>query len=247
MIRQIRSELTKLATTWTVAAIDLALVVLVAAAVALHAAALPLDKLDSGPLQRGVLIDVGVNLGGLFAALLGALIFTGEVRTGTIRPTLLVVPTRRTVMVGKAVAAALAGALTAAIAAAVAVGAGAGAFSARDGLSFAVQGSEVIRLVMGSVGVGALLSLLGLAVGALVRSQVPVVVGIFAWLLFIENLMADLPSVHRFAPGALAQAMAGQVRGGVLGSAWSAAGMLAVYAAACFTLSTVITARRDFA
>lgn len=247
MIRQVRSELTKLATTRTVLAVDLALVVLVAVAVALHAVALPVDRLDSGPLQRGVLTDVGVNLGGLFAALLGALIFTSEVRTGTIRPTLLVVPARWRVMAAKAMAAALAGALTAAIATVTAVGVGALAFTARDGLSFSVGGPDVLRLVLGSLGVGVLLSLLGLAVGALVRSQVPTVVGIFAWLLFVENLMIELPTVHRFVPGALAQAMAGQVRDGVLSSSWAATGTLAVYAAAAVMLGIAVTSRRDFA
>lgn len=246
-IRQVRSELTKLTTTRTVVAIDAALVVLVAAAVALHTVGLGLDSLDSAAEQRGVLIDVGVNLGGLFAAVLGALLVTGEVRAGTIRPTLLVMPDRGTVMLGKAVAAALAGAVTAALGALAAIGTGAVAFNVRTGLAFEVDGTDLVRLAVGALGVGALLSLLGLAIGTLVRSQVPALVGIFAWLLFVENLLAELPDVHRFGPGALAQALAGQSRDGILGSGWGATGILAAYAIGAMLLGTLAFSRRDVA
>jgi ABC-2 type transport system permease protein len=247
MIRQTRSELTKLATTPTVPAVEAALFVLVTVATILHAFGLSLGQLDSADHQRSIMIDVGVNLGGLFAALLGALAITSEVRTGTIRPTLLVTPNRYTVMAAKSVAAALAGALTGVVGTTTAAGVGTIAFGSRTGLSVQVEGSDIARLIAAGAGLGALLSLLGLAVGTLIRSQVPTLVGIFAWLLFIENLLMDAPGAHRFVPGALAQALAGQNRDGILTSGWVAAGVLTVYAAAAIAFGTLATARRDFA
>jgi len=109
VIAQIRSEAYKLATTRTNAGIAAAIVGLVSLAVLLHAFGLPVEKLGNQYQQRGIFIDVGVNLGILFAALLGALSITSEFRTGTIRPTLLVTPRRAQVIAAKTLCALLAG------------------------------------------------------------------------------------------------------------------------------------------
>jgi len=94
MKAQLRSELYKLRSTWTVASVVAAMLALVTLAVLLHGFGLSASRLTSLPDQRGVFTDVGVNLGALFAGLLGALSITGEIRSGTIRPTLLVTPRR---------------------------------------------------------------------------------------------------------------------------------------------------------
>src|SRR5260370_16673276 len=103
MTAQLRSELYKLRSTWTAASVVAAMLALVTLAVLLHALSLSASRLTSGPDQRGVFTDVGMNLGALFAGLLGALSITGEIRTGTIRPTLLVTPRRGLVIAPKAV------------------------------------------------------------------------------------------------------------------------------------------------
>ena len=94
MKAQLRSELYKLRSTWTVASVVAAMLALVTLAVLLHGFGLSASRLTSLPDQRGVFTDVGVNLGALFAGLLGALSITGEIRSGTIRPTLLATPRR---------------------------------------------------------------------------------------------------------------------------------------------------------
>src|SRR5258708_9895060 len=101
-----------------------AVVGLVVLAIALHAFGLPVKNLSTGSDQLGVLIDVGENLGALFAALLGAMAITGEIRHGTIRPTLLATPQRGRVVGAKAVTALLTGILFGAVATAAAAGAG---------------------------------------------------------------------------------------------------------------------------
>lgn len=73
----------------------------------------------------------------------------------------------------------------------------------------------------------------------------PAILALFAWLLFVENLFADLPSAHRFVPGALAQALAGQQRSGILHTSAVAALLLALYAAVAVAAGRTATTRRD--
>ena len=80
MIRQLRSEIAKVTTTTTLVGMLAALAGLVALAIVVHTYALPVDRVASRTGQRELLTDVGVNLGVLFAALIGALSIT---TTGT--------------------------------------------------------------------------------------------------------------------------------------------------------------------
>jgi hypothetical protein len=73
-------------------------------------------------------------------------------------------------------------------------------------------------------------------VGALFRNQVPVLIGICAWLLFIEGLLAGdvaggLGDVGRLLPGAAASAVSGQDPGTLLAPPLGLV-LLASYAAA---------------
>lgn len=246
MRRQLASEIAKLRTTRTVAAVLAAMVALVAAAMVLHAYGLPVDRLAGRADQRGIMIDVGMNLGGLFAALLGALSITAEIRSGTIRPTLLVMPRRRTVVLAKALTTLLVGAVAGLVATTTAAAVGSAALDLR-GIEVQVTTGDVVRLLAAGPAAGALLAVLGLAVGTLLRSQVPTLVGIFAWLLFVENVLMDVPSAHRFVTGALGQAIAGQDRAGVLDAAGPAAALLAGYAVVAVAVAVLTTERRDFA
>jgi ABC-type transport system involved in multi-copper enzyme maturation permease subunit len=244
--RQIRSELLKLTTTRTLPAVLSAMTLLVGVAVALHAVGLPADQLSSRSDQRGVMIDVAINVGGLFAALLGALVITGEFRSGTIRPTLLVRPRRRQVILAKAASVLAVGAASGLAAVGVVIGVGAAALAAR-GIEIRLAAGDIVGLGIGGLLGGALLAVLGLAVGAVVRSQVPTLVAIFAWLLFVENLLMDVPSAHRFVPGALGQAIAGQDRAGVLHSSVLATALLTAYAAVAVAAAASTAQRRDVA
>ncbi|MGH9230396.1 MAG: hypothetical protein ACRD07_17015 [Acidimicrobiales bacterium] len=81
----------------------------------------------------------------------------------------------------------------------------------------------------------------------MVRSQVPTLVGIAAWLLFVEGLLAgdalDL-GVARFAPGAAAQAISGQDPGKLL-APWTAAFVLLLYTGVAAAAGWAATTRRD--
>lgn len=246
MKTQIRSESYKLVTTRTNVGVAAGMVVLIAVAVLLHAFGLPVDRLSNAAGQRGVLIDVGVRLGTLFAALLGALAITSEFRTGTIRPTLLVTPRRRTVIAAKTICVLVAGAITGLLAAGTAAGVGSIGLAAR-GVSIQLTAGDINRLLLGATLAGALWAVIGLGVGGVVRAQVPTIVGLFAWVLFVENILGDVPSWQRFAPGSLAQALGGQVRDGILTSAALAAVLLIAYAVLVALAGLTATVRRDVA
>jgi hypothetical protein len=80
------------------------------------------------------------------------------------------------------------------------------------GIAIQLTASDITRLLLGATLAGALWAVIGLGVGAIVRAQVPTIVGLFAWVLFVENILGDVPSWQRFAPGSLAQSLGGQVR-----------------------------------
>ena len=242
----LRSELLKLRTTRTVAGSVAAMVGIVLLAMALHSFGLPEDKLKTGADQRKVFLDVGLNMGMMFAALVGALAFTGEVRYGTIRPTLLAIPRRGSVIVSKLWTALAVGSVFGLVAAGLA-GASGTMFLRMRGLDVDIAGGQYVRLLLGGAAAGALWAAIGLGVGAVVGGQVPTVVGLFVWILFVENvLIAGVPSVGKFSPGALGRALAGQQVDAV--RTWPLALIaLVVFAAAAVSSGFAATNRRDIA
>jgi ABC-type transport system involved in multi-copper enzyme maturation permease subunit len=247
MILQLRSEAYKWITTRATISVLASMIALIATAILVHAYGLPVARLNTGEQQRGILIDVGVNLGALFSALLGALSITSEFRTGTIRPTLLTTPRRRVVLTAKMACSLVAGAIAAGLAATTAAAVGSIGLATR-GLAVEVTAGEVGRLAAGGLIGGALWAAIGLGIGTLVRAQIPTIVGLFIWLLFVENLLAgDLPTAHQYAPAALAQTLAGSTREAVLSSAPLAGALLSAYAAVIAILGATALTRRDVA
>jgi ABC-type transport system involved in multi-copper enzyme maturation permease subunit len=107
--------------------------------VLLHGFGLAIGNFDSTSKQLTVLFGWGEVLGVLFAALLGAMSITGEIRHGTIRPTFLVTPWRGRVVAAKVCASMLTGAGFGLVAGAVAAGVG----TARSGRAGSTSGSTL--------------------------------------------------------------------------------------------------------
>jgi len=241
---ELRAELLKQRSTRTTTSLLAAMLGLVLLAVLLHGLALPADKLTSRSDQLTVLVGWGEVLGALFAGLLGAMSITGEIRHGTIRPTVLVTPRRGRVIAAKAVVGMLTGIVFGVVATGVAAGAGSIALAAR-GLDIQLDGGDYALLLAGGAAAAALWAVIGLALGAVVRNQVPVVVGILAWLLFVEErLVQSIPDFGRLAPGALGRAISGQDPGTLLAPALGVL-LLALYAAAAAVVGWLATTRRD--
>ena len=241
----LRSELLKQRSTRTTLGLFAAMLVLVLLAVLLHSL-LPAQALRS-PNNQLMILGRGEFLGALFAGLVGALSVTAEIRHGTIRPTFLVSPRRARVVWAKVWACVLTGSVFGLTAGAVAVAAGAAAFRAR-GIDLRLDGGDYVLLVAGATGAAALWAAIGVGVGAVVRHQVPTVVGICAWLLFVEGLLAGdlvgLGDVFKFLPGSAAAAISGQEPGTLLAPGLGLV-LLGAYAVVAALAGAMATSRRD--
>jgi ABC-2 type transport system permease protein len=246
MNAQFRAELLKLRSTRTTLGLFWAMLGLVVVVVLLHGISLPVARLGSRSEQ---LMVVGRSelLGSLFAALLGALAIMGEFRHGTIRPTFLVTPQRGRVVAAKVEASMLIGSAFGLFAAASAIGVGSVALATR-GVAIRLDGGDYALLLAGCAAAAALWAAIGVGLGATVRHQVPTLVGICAWLLFVESLLLGdfslLGGAGRYLPGALGRAATGQDPQLAAGLAVV---LLALYAATAATAGWVATTRRDVA
>lgn len=243
----VSSELFKQRTTRTTRYLLLSLAVLIAAVVALHVTSLPAGDLRSSEGQLTIL-GMGTTFGMLFASLLGALSITGEIRTGLIRPTLLMTPRRGRMLSAKFVSAAVGGLIVGLCAEGVAIAVASIGLGARS-ISVAPGPGQFTQLLVGGAVAAAVWAVIGVGVGALVRNQVATLVGLVVWLLFIEQTLGGIvPAVAKYSPGSSAGAIAGAILNQtssylvapVIGALLAAGYIVATTAAALLS-----TARRD--
>jgi ABC-2 type transport system permease protein len=240
---QLRSELLKQRSTGTLLGLFAGMFGLVLLAVLLHGFGLPAADL-AGRDNQLMVFGRGEFLGALFAALLGAMSITAEIRHGTIRPTFLVSPWRGRVVAAKVAASTLIGAGLGLAASALAAGIATAVLGMR-GIELELDGGDYALLVAGGTAAAALWAAIGVGIGAIVRDQVPTLIGISAWLLFVEGLFGEnVVEVSRFAPGTLGMAVSGQQPDTLLGPAVSLL-LLALYAAAAAAAGSLATSRRD--
>jgi hypothetical protein len=216
MARLIRVELFKLRSTgppWALLAastiLTLALAVLRVSRSAGHAAN---ARLAAAPLTTAHgLTDVlaSPDYAMVLAMVLGAIAATSEFRHGTATWTYLAVPARARVLAAKCGAALPAGALVG-IAASAANTAVALAYVAAHGYHLALPAATIIRYAAGDTIGCALLAALGVTAGTLIRSQVAVIITVFAWAFLIEGALAALSgSIAAYLPYQAATSLAG--------------------------------------
>jgi ABC-2 type transport system permease protein len=240
---QLRSELLRQRSTSTNLGLLAAMLGLVLTAVVLHVFSLSVTELGDSSNQL-MILGRGEFLGALFAALLGAMSITAEIRHGTIRPTFLVNPWRGRVIAAKVGASTLIGAGFGLVASALGAAAGTALLGAR-GVEMQLDGGDYALLIAGGTAASALWAAIGVGIGALVRNQVPTLIGISAWLLFVEGLFGEgVMDVGRYAPGLLGMAVSGQEPDTLLAPGLSLL-LLALYAAAAVAAGLVATNKRD--
>ncbi len=250
-LRVLHAELTKFrtlpSTAWSL---------LAAAALTVGIGALYATLRVSRPPQAGAAFDAtavsmaGVQLAQFATGILGALLITGEYGTGAIRTSLVAVPRRLPVLCGKAAALAsvtLAALLPAAVAAFL-VGQRLLAAKHLDA-SFGQPG--VARAVLGSALYLAAVGLLGLGLGALLRSTAATIGALFGALFGLQLLAGLLPAswsddVYRFLPTPAGSAITA-VRPDATTSfgPWTGFGLFCLYVAAVFALAAWRLHRRD--
>jgi ABC-2 type transport system permease protein len=247
MSTQLRSELLKQRSTRTNLLVLLWMVGLLGVVVLLHVFSFSAETLGRYDNQLKVL-GLGTTLGTLFASLLGAMSITGEIRHGTIRPTFLATPRRSRVIAAKVAASALGGVAIGLLAGALTAGLEVAGLAVR-GIHIGLGPGDYVQLLAGGAFAGALFGAIGVGVGAVVRNQVPAVVGLCVWLLFVEPiLIGDVPSAGRFGPGASAGAIAGAIQTQIAEHLVAPALgvlLLTAYAAALSTAGSIATTRRD--
>ena len=200
------------------------------------------DNLTTAENQRG-LFGVG-SLAGVFSALTGVLLVTGEYRFGTIRPTFLFTPRRSRVIVAKLVASALAGLAFGVVGEALGFGLGYVCLRAR-GIPLALHGGSLTLLLLGTVAAVGLWGAIGASVAAIVRNQIGTIIGLLAWGFIVENLLfAFVPSVGRLTPGEAESALTGLTTNHLLSAAAGGA-VLVTWVAVLSLAGLAVTDRRD--
>jgi ABC-2 type transport system permease protein len=171
---------------------------------------------------------------------LGVRAVTDEFRHGTIVSTLVVTPSRGRVVAAKAVTVAVAGALVT-LTAWGAMVASATVLASTEGTSLRL-GEEAWRSLGGTALAGAAWGLIGLGLGAIVRSQVAAIVGGLVWLMGLEDAVRDwFGDAAAYLPGqaGLALALGSSGRALAVGAA-----TMGAYAAVA-TIAGAAAMRRD--
>jgi ABC-2 type transport system permease protein len=149
---------------------------------------------------------LGISLGGMdFAQLalgvLGVLVMAGEYSTGMIRSTLAAVPKRLPMLWSKAATYGVP-ALAVGTVGAFAAFLGAGVFLHGSGLALSLSASGVVRGLLGAGLYLALVGILGVALGALIRSVAGAIATLVGLLMLMPALVGLLPSTlnHDISP-----------------------------------------------
>jgi len=180
----------------------------------------------------------------LFAALIGVMAITSEIRHGTIRPTFVVTPRRGRVVSAKVLASLLMGVLFGLAAIGLSFGIGYAILAVRD-IPLALSTGEILWLVLGTPVLTAAWAALGVGFGALARNQVFAVIGLIVWSMVVDNLLRGLvPSIGGYTPVGASAAVVADPTDYVLSAA--AGGLLLLgYVAAFVAAGAVLVMRRD--
>lgn len=204
-------------------------------------------QIVSDPARQ--ILGTGFQLGQLAVCVLGVLVVTSEYASGTIRASLMAVPTRTPVLAAKSALFMVVIFIVSAIAAFPAFFIGSALMSSRAQVSLFDPG--VFRAVIGA---GLYLSLLGvmaIALGAIVRHTAGAVTGIIAFVLVLAPLAQLLPGtvgrhIQTYLPSRAGSLIASprQAPSDLL-SPWQGFGVAAIWAAALIGVAAYILRRRD--
>ena len=251
--RVVRSEWTKLRTVPSTAWSLLATLALVVGAGALYSllreARPPTDAAARAAFDPVAVSLTGVQLAQLAVGILGVLLIAGEYATGTIRVSLAAVPRRLPVLWGKAVVVGLA-TLVLCLPAALAAFLVGQSILSTEHLDIALSAPGVARAVVGSALYLSAIGLLGLALGALLRSTAGAVSGLFAILFAPQLLSGLLPAawsdrIYPYLPVPAGVAVTAVQPDPAALAPWSGFALFCLYVAVVLTLAAWLLRRRD--
>jgi ABC-2 type transport system permease protein len=242
MTRLFGAELLKIRSTRTTLGLVLGMVALIVLFSLLTGLASKEHDLLTTEDQREALSIGGIA--GVFAALAGIMLVTGEYRYGTIQPTFMFTPRRRRVLAAKLAAGALAGLVFGIVGALLSYGIGVACLAGR-GIDYALSGGQTALLLLGTVAVTALWGAIGVGLGGVLRNQVSAIIGLLAWGFVVENLLFGLvPDVGRFGPVHAGDGFVGLTTDHLL-HAVPGALVLVVWTVALSAAGVAVAVRRD--
>jgi ABC-type transport system involved in multi-copper enzyme maturation permease subunit len=204
--------------------------------------------LDANDLTPSATMQ-GYYLGQLLIGALGVLFVSGEYSTGMIRSTLVAVPRRLPVLVGKVVV--FVGVVLVSMAVSCLV-----AFLASQALiahyrtGYSLSDPGALRVVLGTAVYLTLAGLIGAAYGWVVRSTPGALVAYFATLVVVPVLFGSVlgtwgKHVAEFLPSQAGAAFSTSVPEGLSLRPWTGLGVMALWAVVALVVSAVLLRRRD--
>lgn len=193
-------------------------------------------------------------LGGLFLAqlavgVLGVLLISSEYSTGMIRATFAAVPQRRLVLAAKATVFAAVMLVTGIASCIVAFFAGQAILSGRH-LEIGIGAPGVARAVIGGGLYLAVLGLLALGIGSLIRHTAGSIAALFGIILVLPGIVAALPTswsnaISKYLPSNAGQAIFHVTPQAHMLSPWAGFGIFCAYAAVALVAAGVMLTLRD--
>jgi ABC-2 type transport system permease protein len=205
----------------------------------------PRDRADFHPLDVSL---AGVQIAQLAIGVLGVLVITAEYSTGMIRASMIAVPRRLPVLLGKGVVYAFV-TVTLMMPAVVIAFFVSQAILSRRHVDLGFTAAGVPRAVLGASLFLTVVGLFGLGLGAIVRNTAGGIAA-FAGLMFVlPPLMNVLPTSWNSAASPYVPLQAGEAlmalhRGNQL-APWTGFGVLCAYAATALAIAAVLLVRRD--
>ena len=188
MTALVRSELLKVRTVRSWWAYLIVIVLFTAIGVAAEIGSSNADR-GTSDFQVSLVDIIGVSV--LFAIILGITVITNEFRHGTVTPTFLVEPHRERVIAAKAIAVVVIAIGFALLSFAVVVAVAVPWLTIVD-VQLHFGDSEIAEHLGQQILVTVLWALMGVAIGAVVHSQVAALVGTLVWIFLVENLLVGL-------------------------------------------------------
>ncbi len=204
--------------------------------------AAPEDTLPSGVLQ-------GYLMAQLLIGVLGVLFVTGEYGTGMIRSTLAAVPRRVPVLLAKVI---VFGAIVAAsmLPAALAAFVSGQAFLSHYGHGTSLTAPGVLRVVLGTGVYLALVGLLGMAIGWIVRSTAGGIATVAGLLLVLPGLLGLLPgsirdTIVRYMPSTAGESFIQSAHAAHTLQPWAGLAVMTLWVLGALVVGATLLRRRD--
>ncbi len=205
------------------------------------------DKATTDPIRLSL---AGIHLSQIAFGVLGTLVITSEYGTGMIRATFAAVPQRRLVLAAKAIVFA-AIALVVGTASSFAACYAFDAFLSGDTLRSPIGDHGVVRAIIGGGLYLVVLGLLGLGLGAIIRSSAGTIATLFGLLFVPSVLVSLLPHSWQTTVGPYVPMQAGsqifvaaQHDPNSLG-AWTGFGVFCLYTAMALAIGFALIKHRD--